>query len=240
MAKAASQALTCGRELWPAWRCLLHLAQAEPQPLHTAFRELSDDKSTISASARLRALAEVAQQEPGLQEKGLQDSLRSVAAMALKRSSWLAVRWGLPLWAMCVRWNEPSQVLESLKLLPPLDPVFLPTLLSVSSASLHQARAQIRLRETSQALLDEGSEPALVVLMAIVRCTPGSRPEDARAGDAASDCSDVSEDVDAMPAHPMPSDGAVPETRDALLESLGRSCATGSIALQLLLADTSM
>ncbi|CAE7318624.1 unnamed protein product, partial [Symbiodinium sp. KB8] len=174
VASAASEALTSEAEtLWvPAAHCLVSLARLDSGPLVSLFGQLCTDcdaegSDLLQASARLRILTK---QLLGSQEKASEATLLAVAAAAFRAPSVLAQRAGLELWAARLHWQEPGKVLEALQSLPaPLNPILLPVLLSFCSESLKSQQPQGALRETCRALLEAETEPALVMLMAVVK-----------------------------------------------------------------------
>ncbi|CAE7894807.1 unnamed protein product, partial [Symbiodinium necroappetens] len=174
VASAASEALTSEAEtLWvPAAHCLVSLARLDSGPLVSLFGQLCTDcdaegSDLLQASARLRILTK---QLLGSQEKASEATLLAVAAAAFRAPSVLAQRAGLELWAARLHWQEPGKVLEALQSLPaPLNPILLPVLLSSCSESLKSQQPQGALRETCRALLEAETEPALVMLMAVVK-----------------------------------------------------------------------
>eukprot|EP00439_Symbiodinium_sp_Y106_P049980 s3331_g6.t1 len=172
VASAASEALTSKTEsFWlPAARCLVCLARLDSGPLVALLRQLLADcdaegADLLQVSARLRILTNQLSKHGEASEA----TLLAAAAAAFRAPSVLAKRSGLELWAVRLHWKEPGKVLEALQLLPSLDRILLPVLLFHCYASLKSQQPQGSLRETAQVLLEAETEPALVMLMAVVK-----------------------------------------------------------------------
>ena len=246
VASASSQALASKDEgLWaPAAGCLVSLAHLDSSPLTTIFCQLSAEVANLlRASSRLRVLTQRLLHAKASAEASEALVLAVVSAAFLTPSA-LALRFGLELWATCLHWNEPAKVLEALQNLPSLHPILLPVLLSSCSTSLAQQRPQA-LRETARALLRAETEPALVMLMAVVKFLHPQRtepqvtqiPEQELANTDSED-----EEADSELASPRPPEPPEPprpsEDGDAaeFVQALGPLC-SASASLQLLLTD---
>jgi len=249
VASASSQALASKDEnFWaPAAGCLVSLAHLDSSPLATIFCQLSAQVANVlhASSRRLRVLTQrlLQAKASSLVSEAL---VLAVVSAAFLTPSALALRFGLELWATCLHWDEPAKVLEALQSLPSLHPILLPVLLSSCSTSLAQQRPQPLLRETARALLRTETEPALVMVMAVVKFLLQSRRTEPRTTqipeqqeDSCND-SDEDEEVDSeLPEPPMPPEPPRPsENGDAaeFLQALEPLC-SASASLQLLLID---
>ena len=248
VASASSQALASKDEgLWaPAAGCLVSLAHLDSSPLTTIFCQLSAEVANLlRASSRLRVLTQRLLHAKASSEASEALVLAVVSAAFLTPSA-LALRFGLELWATCLHWNEPAKVLEALQNLPSLHPILLPVLLSSCSTSLSLAQQRPQaLRETARALLRAETEPALVMLMAVVKFLHPQRtepqvtqiPEQELANTDSED-----EEADSELASPRPPEPPEPprpsEDGDAaeFVQALGPLC-SASASLQLLLTD---